>query len=81
MKLNYLKMKISTSLIIVGFILLGFQAKAQSKFYLATEANFIYDLYQVSDEGNAAGPSNIRTLDFPGATIIAGYDLNSIFSF
>jgi len=73
-------MKISTSIIILGIILIGFQASAQSKFYLSTEANFIYDLYQVTDEGNAVGPSNIRLIDFPGATLIAGYNLNSIFS-
>ncbi|WP_085515652.1 outer membrane beta-barrel protein [Marivirga sericea] len=73
-------MKISTSLIIAGLMLAGFQASAQSKFYISTETNFIYDLYQVTDEGNAAGPSNIRTLDFPGATLIAGYELNSVFS-
>jgi hypothetical protein len=56
------------------------KANAQSKFYLSTEANLIYDLYQVTDEGTAAGPSNIRTLDIPGTTILLGYDLNSIFS-
>jgi hypothetical protein len=73
-------MKILSSLIIAGLLLTGFLTTAQSRFYISTEANFIYDLYQVTDEGNAAGPSNIRTLDFPGATLIAGYELNPVFS-
>lgn len=73
------KLKVSL-LFTLGVILLSFKANAQSKFYVATEANFIYDLYQVTDEGNAIGPSNIRTVDFPGTTLIAGYKLNPIFS-
>lgn len=73
-------MKFTTLLLTLGICLFSLKSTAQSKFYLATEGNFIYDLYQVTDEGNAVGPSNIRTLDFPGATLIAGYELNSIFS-
>lgn len=67
-------------LIVLSFVLLTNKANAQSKFYLSTEANFIYDLYEVTDEGNAAGPSNIRTLDIPGTTLLLGYQLNPIFS-
>ncbi|MGJ3234388.1 hypothetical protein [Marivirga sp.] len=73
-------MKVSALLLSIGIIFFAFKGNAQSKFYLATESNFIYDLYQVTDEGNAVGPSNIRTIDVPGATLIAGYELNSIFS-
>lgn len=73
-------MKSTTFLLSLLISLWAFKANSQSKFYLSTESNFIYDLYQVTDEGNAVGPSNIRTIDFPGATLIAGYELNSIFS-
>lgn len=73
-------MKLSSLIIISLICLFSIKATAQSKFYIATEGNFIYDLYQVTDEGSAVGPSNIRNLDVPGASIIAGYELNSIFS-
>ncbi|ADR20365.1 hypothetical protein MATR_20160 [Marivirga tractuosa] len=73
-------MKLSCLIILPIILLFSIKATAQSKFYIATEGNFIYDLYQVTDEGRAVGPSNIRTLDIPGVSIITGYELNSIFS-
>ncbi|MGM0582436.1 MAG: outer membrane beta-barrel protein [Bacteroidota bacterium] len=60
--------------------LFAFNANSQSKFYISTEGNFISDLYEVTDEGNSAGPPIFRLIDSPGATFIAGYELNSIFS-
>lgn len=73
-------MKKSILLLSLLLSFFAFKTNAQSKFYLSTEGNFIYDLYQVTDEGDAIGPSNIRTLDIPGTTILAGYELNSTFS-
>lgn len=73
-------MKIVTLLLSLVISFSVFKANSQSKFYLATEGNFIYDLYQVTDEGTAIGPPNIRTLDVPGITFLAGYELTQIFS-
>lgn len=74
-------MKNATLLLSLGILFCAFKANSQSKFYLSIESNFINDLYQIRDEGNAAGPPNTQVLDMPGATLIAGYEVNSIFSF
>ncbi len=73
-------MKKSIVIISLCILFISLKANGQSKFYLSTEANFIYDLYEVTDEGNDAGPSNIRTLDIPGTTIIGGYQFSPAFS-
>ncbi|MBK6263500.1 hypothetical protein JKA74_00520 [Marivirga sp. S37H4] len=54
--------------------------KAQSKFYVAAEANFIQNLYLISDEGDALGPPDFRTIDVPGTSLLVGYQLSPIFS-
>ncbi|WMN10998.1 outer membrane beta-barrel protein [Marivirga salinae] len=73
-------MKTATLFLSISVSLFAFKANSQSKFYISTEGNFNYDLYQVTDEGNSAGPPIFRLIAPPGATFIAGYELNSIFS-